>query len=155
MRISSMIKELKEAGFTRKQMAYILATVKHETNNTFKPVAEAYWLKNSEEWLRKHHPDYYPYYGRGYVQITWKANYKKFGEILGIDLVRHPELALKEDVALKILIIGFQDGLFTGKKISDYISGDKCDYVGARRCINGSDKAAKIAGYAFEYELGL
>ena len=42
------------------QIAYVLATVEHETANTFKPIKEAYWL--SENW-RKRNLRYYPYYG--------------------------------------------------------------------------------------------
>ena len=151
MIVEKMAKSLKDAGFTKNQVAYILATVKHETNSTFKPVVEAYWLNDADTWCKKHHPEYYPYYGRGYVQITWKENYKKFSGILGKDLVANPELALAPENALKILIIGFRDGLFTGKKITDYINDKKCDFVGARRCINRQDDAKLIAKYAKRY----
>jgi peptidoglycan hydrolase-like protein with peptidoglycan-binding domain len=53
------------------QTAYVLATTQWETNQTFKPVREAYWL--SENW-RKTHLRYHPFYGRGFVQLTWKNN---------------------------------------------------------------------------------
>jgi hypothetical protein len=43
-------------------------------------------------------------------------------------------------------------GLFTGKKLSDYITASKTDYVNARKIINGTDKAALIAGYAKQFE---
>lgn len=33
------------------------------------------------------------YKGRGFVQLTGKDNYKKYGEMLGLDLLNHPELA--------------------------------------------------------------
>jgi hypothetical protein len=39
-------------------------------------------------------------------------------------------------------------GLFTGKKLGDYISASGCDYKNARRIINGVDQAALIAQYA-------
>jgi putative chitinase len=43
-------------------------------------------------------------------------------------------------------------GMFTGKKLSDYIKPGKApDYVGARAIINGTDKAKLIAGYANSY----
>ena len=61
------------------------------------------------------------YYGRGFVQITWKLNYKKFGYLLGLDLVKIPYLALDKSIAAKILCVGMSRGLFTGNKISDYI----------------------------------
>lgn len=149
--VNRIIAECLKEGFNKSQIAYVLATVKHETNSTFKPVKEAYYLKNPDAYLKKHHPEYYPYYGRGYVQITWKYNYDKFGKLLGIDLIKSPDLALQEDVALKILVYGFKEGYFTGKKITDYINDNKTDFIKARKCINGLDKAYLIAGYANDY----
>lgn len=137
------------SNFTIPQWAYIFATTFHETNATFLPLKEAYWL--SEDWRRKN-LRYYPYYGRGYVQITWKENYATYGKLLNIDLVKNPDLAMNYDNAFFILINGFANGRFTGKKISDYINNNKKDYVGARRCINGTDKAQLIANYANEFE---
>ncbi len=130
------------------QIAYVLATVEWETAQTFKPVREAFWL--SEEW-RKNNLRYYPYYGRGYVQLTWKSNYQKYGRILGIELVNNPDLALEPNVALFILVHGFKTGSFTGRKISDYINEFTTDFVNARRCINGTDKAHTIAQIADKY----
>jgi predicted chitinase len=126
------------------QIAYVLATVEHETNGTFKPVREAYWMP---EWYRKRFR-YYPYYGRGYVQLTWEYNYRWYADLLGIDLVGNPDLAMQPEIACFILVHGFRTGKFTGKKITDYINATKNDMVGARRCINGKDKAQKIAGIA-------
>ena len=131
-----------------KQQAYVLATVEHETNATFRPVREAYWL--SEKW-REEHLRYFPFYGRGYVQITWERNYRIFGNLLDIDLVAEPDLAMEPAIAAFILVVGFRDGLFTGKKISDYITRLRTDYVGARRCINGTDKAGHIADLVKHY----
>lgn len=127
------------------QQAYVLATVEHETNNTWLPVREAYWL--SEDWRRKN-LRYYPYYGRGYVQITWRTNYEKFGKILGIPLAEEPDLALQQDYARIILVHGFVQGLFTGKSLSMYVNSRQTDFVGARRCINGIDRAQHIADIA-------
>ena len=135
----------------KNQIAYILATADHETNHTFKPVTEAYWLKDPDAYLKKHHADYYPYYGRGYVQLTWKHNYEKYSKLLNQDLVEHPELALKPEIALFILVHGFKNGVFTGRKISDYVNEKNTDFVKARRCINGSDKAQQIAKLAKNY----
>jgi predicted chitinase len=144
-----------QQNFSNEQIAYILATVKHETGDTFQPVREAYWL--SEQW-RKKNLRYYGkkgYYGRGYVQITWEANYEKFAKLTGEDLVNQPDLALRHDIALFILLYGFKMGTFTGRKISDYINDDKTDYYNARRCINGVDKARLIASYAENFYSGL
>jgi predicted chitinase len=129
--------------------AYMLATVKHETNNTFAPVREAYWT--SEAW-RKAHLRYYPWYGRGYVQLTWEANYKRAGEAMDIDLTTDPDVAMRPEIAYAIMSNGMRFGWFTGKKLPDYINQDQTDYANARRIINGIDKAALIAGYADQLE---
>ncbi len=141
--------ECKNQGVTdERQIAYILATIEWETNHTFAPVKEAYWV--SEGW-RKRHLRYYPYFGRGFVQITWKDNYAKFASLLGVDLVRHPDLALHPDFAAFIAVYGMKHGVFTGKKLSDYFNDHKEDYVRARRIINGKDKAHTIASIAKTY----
>jgi predicted chitinase len=120
------------------QMAYVLATVEWETAQTFRPVKEAFWM--SEDW-RKQNLRYYPYYGRGYVQLTWENNYSKYSQILGIDLVNNPDKAMDSDVALFVLTHGFKTGAFTGRKIGEFININQTDFVSARRCINGSDRA--------------
>jgi len=127
------------------QIAYVIATAMWETANTLKPVKEAYW--KSERW-RKRNLRYYPYYGRGFVQLTWKYNYKKYSKILGVDLVRYPKIAMRPNVALFILVHGFKTGAFTGRKLKRYINKDKTDFINARRCINGRDRARKIAKIA-------
>ncbi|WP_051289355.1 glycoside hydrolase family 19 protein [Chryseobacterium daeguense] len=141
--------ERDQAYFTLPQWAYVFATVFHETGSTFLPVREAPRL--SEDW-RKRNFRYYPYYGRGYVQITWDYNYKAYSKKLGVDLLKIPDLAMKPDYAWFILIDGFKNGVFTGKKISDYINDKKKDYRNARRCINGTDRMDQIAIYAKEFE---
>ncbi len=130
------------------QVAYVLATTQWETAQTFKPVREAFWL--SEEW-RRNNLRYYPYYGRGFVQLTWKTNYEKYSRILGADMVADPDIAMRPNVGLFILAHGFKTGAFTGRKITDYIDHGRTDFVRARRCINGLDRAHEIAAIAKEF----
>jgi predicted chitinase len=133
------------------QIAYVLATVDHETAHTFKPVREAYWLNDPDAYLKAHHPDYYPYYGRGYVQLTWENNYRKYGQLVKRDLVGNPDLALDPQVALFVLVHGFKTGAFTGHKLADHVNAGKMDFLNARRCINGVDKQHEIAAIATKY----
>lgn len=84
--------------------------------------------------------------GRGFVQITGRNNYRKFG------IENNPDKALDSKEAVSILITGMIDGLFTGKKLSNYITLQKSDFVNARRTVNVTDKAELIAGYAREYD---
>lgn len=116
------------------ELAYVLATVKWETGHSMQPVREAGGSSKR----------YSPYYGRGLVQITWEVNYKKFGIV-------NPDDALEWPVALRCLFEGMIKGSFTGKKLSDYITPEKQDYVGARRIVNGTDRADTISGYAVKF----
>jgi predicted chitinase len=140
--IRLILDECKRQGIvSRNALAYIMATVQHETANTFTPLDE-YGGRNTR---------YAPYWGRGYVQLTWKANYQKYSALTGKDLVGQPHLAKDPKTAAFILVHGFKHGTFTGRKISDYIGDRFCDFTNARRCINGTDKAVLIANYAREW----
>lgn len=44
------------------------------------------------------------YRGRGFIQITGKQNYDKFGKLIGVDLVKNPDLACDEMIAGKIAV---------------------------------------------------
>lgn len=161
------------------RIAYMLATVKLETGHTFNPVEEANWL--SWKVRKKYFEDMYDpvlgknearknkaieigntflgdgvkYYGRGYVQITGKTNYQKMKDKFNIDFVNDVTKVTEHEWAMKILIYGSEEGIFTGKKLSNYISDSKKDYTNARRVINGIDKASTIAGYAEKIEKGI
>ncbi|GJE59231.1 hypothetical protein MPOCJGCO_1319 [Methylobacterium trifolii] len=105
-------------------------------------VDKAYWTPDAQgkSWL-----------GRGFVQLTHKANYEKMAAITGVDLVNHPDLAMTVGVATKILIDGMIAGSFTGKKLGDYFSATKEDWVNARRIINRTERAELVASYARKY----
>ena len=147
------------------QAAYMLATTWHETGQTFQPICE----RGNKDYFRKYNgklgnqqpEDGYLYRGRGYVQLTFKDNYKKASEKLnrltarypqGVDLVTCPDDTLKPQIAADILLIGMREGWFTGKKLSDYIKTEKCDYYNARRIINALDRADKLAEAAKKFE---
>jgi putative chitinase len=138
--------------------AYGLATAWHETAKTMQPVREAFWL--SEAW-RKTNLRYYPWYGRGFVQLTWQKNYDRADEELelGGKLSADPDLALQPDIAARVMVHGMEGGWFTGKRLSDYLplSGKAGfdAYTAARRIINGQDRAADIAKLAQQFEAAL
>ena len=147
-----------DGGLSVQEMAYMLATAYHETAATMLPIEE-YGKGRGRKYGQNIDIDGsrykglpHIYYGRGYVQLTWLTNYKRAGDKICVDLVNHPELALNPTYAAQIMIAGMREGWFTGKKLSDYIKAGKVDYVGARRIINGTDKAQLIAGYAKQLE---
>ena len=133
--------------FQKAKSAYVLATTWHETAFTMQPIAE-YGKGVGREYGRQDPETHLVYYGRGYVQLTWKRNYERASRELGIDLVHNPELALDPKWASLILFKGMSEGWFTDKGLSTYINISKVDFYNARRVINGTDKAGTIASYA-------
>ena len=126
--------------------AYALSTCYWETDRTFHPVSEnghgaGHAYGNPDPVTGK------VYYGRGYVQVTWKANYQEFSTATGQDLVTHPDLALEPNIAYRIMSFGMRKGMFTGVSLSHYFNDTKDDAVNARRIINGVDQAERIAGF--------
>ncbi len=96
--------------------------------------------------------DGWKYRGRGFVQITGRRNYTIFSKLLGIDLIGNPDAACDVKTAAEIAAVGMRDGVFSTRKLSDYIDGDRCDYVNARRIINALDHAQEIATLAKGFE---
>lgn len=84
---------------SKENQAAAIGTIAIETASTFRPVREAFWL--SEAW-RRANLRYYPYYGRGEIQLTWEDNYRAAGDYLGIDLVSNPDRALEPDIASEV-----------------------------------------------------
>ncbi len=123
-------------------IAYAFATAYHETAFTMQPIKEY----GSQSYLQG--KPYFPYYGRGYVQLTWEENYRKMGTKLGVNMLgNNMDRALEPAIAAEVMYAGMRDGDFTGRKLITYFSADINDPVGARRIINGTDRAQTIAGY--------
>lgn len=139
-----------------RHFAYALATVKRECADTWLPITEY----GKRSYFDKYEPgtkigrglgntepgDGYRFRGRGYVQLTGRANYTR------ACLADNPDRALEPAVAWRLLRSGMETGQFTGKRLADYIAGSRCDYVNARRVINGLDHAQEIAGFARTFE---
>ncbi|MGL4975979.1 MAG: glycoside hydrolase family 19 protein [Bosea sp. (in: a-proteobacteria)] len=160
------------AGLPPSWTAYALATAYHETAHTMQPIKEfggpaylhrMYDIQGQRPDLARRNGNLTPgdgvkYCGRGYVQLTWKPNYKKAGDKLGVDLVGNPDRAMEPKIAADIMRLGMVEGWFTGKKLADYLpgqSGTRQQFRAARRIINGIDKDALIAGYAVEFQAAL
>ncbi|WP_082477725.1 hypothetical protein [Methylobacterium sp. Leaf93] len=158
-------------------LAYCLATAFHETARTMLPIKEyggtAYYTKmydpaGSRPAVAKALGNTIPgdgakFAGRGYVQLTGRANYRRAtGELQNRgyltrsqDLTQTPDSAMVPDIAAAIMFIGMSEGWFTGRKLSDYFGPTKSIPVGARAIINGTDKASIIAGYFRGFQTAL
>ena len=149
-------------GLPIRHRAYILATSWHETGPAS---SDLHMTPRREIWgptpaqkryegrtdLGNTQPgDGKRFAGRGYVQITGRANYNRASTIVGRDLVADPDLTMDPEIAAKIIVHGMVNGWFTGRKMADFDS-----YVNMRRVVNGTDRAELIAGYAEKFESAL
>lgn len=176
--LTLILTEAEKRNVNNEYLANILATTAWETGRTMQPIHE----RGDRAYFNKYEPttkigktlgntkkgDGYLFRGRGYVQITGRANYEKatryFREKLKIDVdfVANPELTLKPEYAVIILFAGMIEGWFTGKKLGDYLDGingtdaeDRKQQTNARRVVNGTDKASTIADLALLFEAAL
>lgn len=134
--------EYQQASYDLRWLAYMLATTFHETAQKMWPI---------EEYGKGAGHDYAPYYGRGYVQLTWEDNYRKASDELSLyderDLVKYPQMALDSLIAARVLYRGMIEGWFTGRKLGQYFNDTKDDPLNARQIINGNDCDDQIKGY--------
>lgn len=143
-----VINALNELGIGDTQMElYALATINVETSG-FAPIPE----------IGKGHNKKYgeidpetgqAYYGRGFIQLTWRSNYEAAGKALGLDLVHNPDLALDPNDAARILA-------WYLKAHEGGIRNDlnNKDYKAARQIVNGP-KANGLDGFTKSYLAGL
>jgi len=145
-------------GLSVAHRAYIFATAWHEVNKTMQPITEYGGVRYFDKYdtgklaaalgnTPEKDGDGFKYRGRGYVQLTGLANYIRAGKALSVDLVNNPDLALRPDIAAKIIVKGMIEGWFTGRKMSDY-----SDFYSMRRVVNGTDRASTIAAYALKWQ---
>lgn len=141
-----------------RHLAYILATIYHETGRQMVPVREGFAKSDaSARVIVKKRPygnvgkyGFVPY-GRGRVQITWDDNYKRVGDRFGVPLTTNPDLCLDSKIDAHICVNAMLEGVYTGKCLEDYFNRVKEDPVSARKIINGVDKARVIAEYYLQF----
>jgi hypothetical protein len=119
-----------------------LATVRVETLH-FKPVREF----GGDDYLRNHYDvtvnpakarmlgnsdpgDGIRYCGRGFIQLTGRANYKQFGEWIGVDLEGNPDLALDPQIGAEVFALYFKAKGCVG-------AANQKQWIKVRRLVNG------------------
>lgn len=83
----------------------------------------------------------FPYFGRGLIQLTGKANYESFGKKIGVDLVQNGDLALKEENSYKITVI------YLKQKTFKYVKENNLKQ--ARKSVNGGNKGISEVNGAY------
>lgn len=174
--IEAILDEAERRSTPLFHLAAILSEIYHETGGQMQPVKETVYANSKDRnpsdatvikrldtayskgqltWVKK------PYwregwFGRGLIQITHKVNYDKLG------LSKTSALDLRTSV--RATFDGMEQGLFTGRKLSDYdylitknpaVPGYK--YYASRAIVNGDTAAngAMVATYAKAFETAL
>lgn len=164
--------------------AYMLATTKWETGDTFKPVRErgsrAYFVQrygsqtrvgkilgndtpeegalyagvghtqntgeNNAEMLERALPQEYPD-----VIARWEDRHgRKFDLTVGDQPDDDGDFLhlMDPEISYCAMSVAMRRGLYTGVDLGRYINPGGCDYVNARKIINGMDQAYRIARFA-------
>lgn len=158
-------------GLPLHHMANVLAQVRRETGGLMAPIKEtvAAHHKNKNpsdsEVIRRLNVAYKagklpwvksPYwlegwFGRGFIQITHKANYDRMGVT--------KESALLPSVAARLTVQGMRDGTFTGRKLRDYNFPNDLEAPPSRnprRIVNGQDGSdAEVAKFHRQFAAAL
>ena len=128
-----------------RHLAYMLATTYHETAQKMWPIEE--YGKGKGQPYGKNDPETgQTYYGRGYVQLTWRENYAKATKQLGLkgdaDLEWHAHMALDPQIAADVMFVGMAEGWFRSdakgaQTLGRYFNSSTDDSYTAREIING------------------
>jgi predicted chitinase len=151
------------------EVAYLLATAKIESDYSLQRweadylcgnVGEAYIGKPCQRALDYYRStsggkaNYYnlgvdnrglPYFGRGLIQLTGKDNYKKYGDLIGVNLVRNGDLALTPKNSYKIA------SEYLNNRTYKYVN--KNDLTNARKSVNGGTKKLNEVNGAYKFWL--
>jgi len=139
--------EYEESVDDLRWLANPLAQGYHETGGEMWPVEE-YGKGEGMEYGKPDPETKQTYYGRGYIQITWRDNYARADDELGLTkdtgMEWHAERALEADIAAQTLFRGMMEGWFrksgspaTPNTLAKYFNATTNDVFGAREIVNG------------------
>ena len=154
----SLLSAAKAAGIKDPtELAQFMAQMAHESGD-FKYLQEIWGPTSAQKGYEGRKDlgntqsgDGYKFRGRGYVQLTGRANYRSFGAQIGVDLENNPDLASQPDIAARLAIAYWNTRVKS--RISDF---DNTRAV--TRLINGgfnglSDRQAKYRKYKEQKDL--
>ena len=127
------------------RLAHFLAQIAHESGNFryMEEIASGALYEGRRDLGNTVRGDGVRYKGRGVLQLTGRANYKRYGEKLGIDLEQNPTLAANPSISMLVATT-----YWTNSELNQY--ADKDDIIVITRRINGGqngiwDRKNKLA----------
>jgi len=109
-----LLKAAEQAGLKGAELAQFMAQCKHESWD-FSRLKE---LASKRTYFNRYDPKHNPrtarilgnrhrgdgerFRGRGFIQLTGRANYEQASRALNIDLVKNPELVSRPDIAIRV-----------------------------------------------------
>lgn len=145
-------------------LAYVLAGVHHETGGRMVPVREGF--AESDQAARNAVASLFrqgrikrnyaipingiSYYGRGRIQNTHFDNYQRLEQRFKQPFVTDPDILIRDgETDAMVTVVGHIEGIWTrgAHKLRDYFGPAYANPVGARRIVNGTDKAQLISTY--------
>ena len=151
---SAIIAAARAKALTNAQIAYVLATAEHESDSfkTLEEYSSGAQYENRADLGNTEPGDGIRYKGRGYVQLTGRLNYTRYSEIAGLQLARYPIIVMNwPALSVFVIVDGMLRGVYTGRRLDEFVSAGKQDFFNARRVINGTDRAQKIADQASDW----
>ena len=114
------------------RLAHFLAQIAHESGNFryMEEIASGALYEGRRDLGNTVRGDGVRYKGRGVLQLTGRANYKRYGEKLGIDLEQNPTLAANPSISMLVATT-----YWTNSELNQY--ADKDDIIVITRRING------------------
>ena len=95
--------------------------------------------------------DGFRYRGRGLVQLTGRADYRKYGKLVGEKLEEEPDLLLRPEIGAKVAFEQFLPG-DKASQLAQFFNKEKDDWAGARNAFAGGTMGTEtvtVKGKAF------
>jgi predicted chitinase len=155
---AAMSKALDDAGISDpKQKAILMGQLAHESGGFkyTKELGSGNKYEGRKDLGNTEEGDGDKYKGRGFIQLTGKANYAAAGQALGLDLVNQPELAEQPDIASKIAVWYLQNHKKRdGTNVMDAAASG--DVTATTKMINGGtnglqDRMQRTNSYMAQY----
>ena len=152
--VSAIIEAARAKQLIDAQIAYVLATAEHESDSfrTLEEYSSGAQYEGRADLGNTIAGDGVRFKGRGYVQLTGRLNYTSYSEIAGLQLTRFPLIVMNwPALSVFVIVDGMMRGVYTKRKLGDFVSNSKQDFYNARQVINGHDRAEKIADQASDW----